>query len=86
MINGHDYLLRKCGFLAQQLLLHDSNLGRDVSSCRQSRAGMTTRSPDEVFTRHQQFGSKAKCHCSLKMGIKDRSSAGGCSLLEKTTS
>lgn len=36
MINGHDYLLRKCGFLAQQLHFYDLNLGQDVSSCRQS--------------------------------------------------
>lgn len=27
MINGHDYLLRKCGFLAQQLHFYDVNLG-----------------------------------------------------------
>lgn len=36
MINGHDYLLRKCGFLAQQLHFYDLNLGQDASSCRQS--------------------------------------------------
>lgn len=36
MINGHDYLVRKCGFLAQQLHFYDLNLGRDASSCRQS--------------------------------------------------
>lgn len=36
MINGHDYLLRKCGFLAQQLHFYDLNLRQDASSCRQS--------------------------------------------------
>lgn len=36
MINGHDYLLRKCRFLAQQLHFYDLNLGQDASSCRQS--------------------------------------------------
>lgn len=33
MINGHDYLLRKCAFLAQQPHFHDFNPGRDASSC-----------------------------------------------------
>lgn len=53
MINGHDYLFRKCGFLAQQLLFYDLNPGREVSSCRQSHAqtcGDDRRIPDEVFT------------------------------------
>ncbi|KAM7369651.1 hypothetical protein PAMP_010955 [Pampus punctatissimus] len=36
MINGHDYLLRKCGFLAQQLHFYDLNLEPDASSCKQS--------------------------------------------------
>lgn len=36
MINGHDYLLRKCGFLAQQLCFYDLNLGQYVLSCRLS--------------------------------------------------
>lgn len=36
MINGHDYLLRKCGFLAQQLYFYDLNLGQYVLSCRLS--------------------------------------------------
>lgn len=36
VINGDDYLFRKCAFPAQQLHVYDSNLGRDVSSCRLS--------------------------------------------------
>lgn len=36
VINVHDYLLRKCGFLAQQLHFYDLNPRQDVSSCTQS--------------------------------------------------
>lgn len=36
MINGDDYLFRKCGFLAHQLSFCDSNLRQEVSSCRLS--------------------------------------------------
>lgn len=58
MINGHDYLLRKCGFLAQQLHFYDLNLGQDASSWRQSCRQtahrhcvvMSKRSTDKAFT------------------------------------
>lgn len=36
VINGRDYLLGKCGFLAQQPHFHDLNPGRDASSSRPS--------------------------------------------------
>lgn len=36
VINGHDYLLRKCGFLAQQLHFYDLNPGQDASSWERS--------------------------------------------------
>lgn len=38
VINAHDYLLRKCAFLAQQPYFHDLNPGRDASSCRRRPA------------------------------------------------
>lgn len=36
VINGDDYLFRKCGFLAHQVPFYDSKLGQHVSSCRLS--------------------------------------------------
>lgn len=53
MINGHDYLLRKCGFLAQQLHFYDLNLGRDALSCKQScgQTSQTVCGDDQTYHR-----------------------------------
>lgn len=50
MINGHDYLLWKCGFLAQQLHFYDLNPRRDAPSCRQScrRSGQRACGADQA--------------------------------------
>lgn len=65
MINGHDYLLRKCGFLAQQLHFYDLNLGQDVLSCKQSCTLTAQRVHWGPNTSHHLFRKRGKTSCGL---------------------
>lgn len=66
MINGHDYLLRKCGFLAQQLHFYDLNLGQDVLSCKQSCTQTAHRVHWGPNTSHHLFRKRGKTSCGLR--------------------